>query len=571
MSMDIKEYDLKDFGNSPINQENASGLDLTHEMEFEWLENEINKLYNPILTNTEEDDNSSKSHFIYQPVDWERVAPDCIQILHLRSKDLRIAAWLMRALFETGGIGQLVKGLEAYYQLTSNFWNSIYPIRPRARQASIQKMRDLILEKFNGGSNKDIYQPLPPDMVHLEKLLEYIKEINGFVQDKLPDSFISFNQFIIIIEGKISKLRDNISQTNNVTPPKIDEKPIVPNSIPSIETDTKQIKEDIPVQTQPIIKPVQRTYNFLKPADRFDYFHSLQDTAVQFHQFMLESLPTEPISYKLIRTICWSPIQYASESQIPMPSPNGLQIDHLKKLEDSSDWQMLLLASEKIFPDFWYWLDLQRYSIISLKGLGSKYLLPQNAIFNELNFLLCKMPFFHKLQTQGGFPTASQETIEWLEGYDLFRSVSEKGVPSFNTGAVKESEYDIQGFSIDANVEIHENLDKLNEFIHLSENRRDAFVAQLKFVEYLIAKGETIMAYSFMDRLDNFIEKHRLHEWEPSLALQGLGLIYLCSLRMLENCKKDERSFYTNRARMILPRISAINPALAAEIMKKGK
>lgn len=59
--------------------------------------------------------------------DWDQVASLCQEILHHRTKDLQIAAWLTEAWLHLEGISGLMRGLELILGLTRNFWNNIHP------------------------------------------------------------------------------------------------------------------------------------------------------------------------------------------------------------------------------------------------------------------------------------------------------------------------------------------------------------------------------------------------------------------------------------------------------------
>ncbi|HEC16793.1 MAG TPA: type VI secretion system protein TssA [Sedimenticola sp.] len=61
-----------------------------------------------------------------EPPDWKKVRTDALK-LFARTKDLRIAVLLTRALLNTGGFAGLRDGLELITQLLRQYWDSVHP------------------------------------------------------------------------------------------------------------------------------------------------------------------------------------------------------------------------------------------------------------------------------------------------------------------------------------------------------------------------------------------------------------------------------------------------------------
>jgi type VI secretion system protein ImpA len=59
--------------------------------------------------------------------DWEKVRRICETVLANKSKDLRIAGWLIEALGQTRGLAGLAEGYALLNQLCERFWGEIYP------------------------------------------------------------------------------------------------------------------------------------------------------------------------------------------------------------------------------------------------------------------------------------------------------------------------------------------------------------------------------------------------------------------------------------------------------------
>lgn len=60
--------------------------------------------------------------------DWPAVVSLCSSLLETRSKDLRLAVWLVEGLARTAGIGGLAKGYALLSRLCEVFWDDIHPL-----------------------------------------------------------------------------------------------------------------------------------------------------------------------------------------------------------------------------------------------------------------------------------------------------------------------------------------------------------------------------------------------------------------------------------------------------------
>lgn len=60
--------------------------------------------------------------------DWIRVRRICEEVLSNKSKDLRVAGWLIEALGQTQGLAGLAEGYSLLNQLCERFWSEIHPL-----------------------------------------------------------------------------------------------------------------------------------------------------------------------------------------------------------------------------------------------------------------------------------------------------------------------------------------------------------------------------------------------------------------------------------------------------------
>lgn len=107
---------------APISKERFAGADVRFSNEYEALESELGK---------------AQSMHESGQVDWLKIREGSEVLLRSQSKDLRVAAWLVWALYQRESFQGLLAGLSLLHHLCKNHWPDIHPIKNRTRAASI--------------------------------------------------------------------------------------------------------------------------------------------------------------------------------------------------------------------------------------------------------------------------------------------------------------------------------------------------------------------------------------------------------------------------------------------------
>lgn len=106
----------------PIPGDSPTGESIRYDEAFAVLEAEVGKLENPAGGE----------------VDWRTVQDGAASLLEARSKDLLLAAWLARALWQREGLTGLAAGLGCLRGLLATFWDGMHPQRVRPRRAALE-------------------------------------------------------------------------------------------------------------------------------------------------------------------------------------------------------------------------------------------------------------------------------------------------------------------------------------------------------------------------------------------------------------------------------------------------
>jgi type VI secretion system ImpA family protein len=106
---------------TPISADRPSGQYLRHE-----------GTYDAIQEARRQDDELDQGPWVTdrKRADWGEVIRFCLDALYSRSKDVRIAAWLLDALIHEKGVGGSYEGLAAIHHICEAFWETLHPGTP---------------------------------------------------------------------------------------------------------------------------------------------------------------------------------------------------------------------------------------------------------------------------------------------------------------------------------------------------------------------------------------------------------------------------------------------------------
>lgn len=124
---------------TPISDEQPCGEDLRYDNAFDAVQSAFQH-----SLRCEQGLVEDESHNRIQ-ANWRAVIEPAADMLARRTKDLRIAAWLVRALASQDGFAGLQVGLTLLRRLLEEFWDGLYPLDPES-EADTQEMRAAPLE-----------------------------------------------------------------------------------------------------------------------------------------------------------------------------------------------------------------------------------------------------------------------------------------------------------------------------------------------------------------------------------------------------------------------------------------
>lgn len=235
-----------------------------------------------------------------------------------------------------------------------------------------------------------------------------------------------------------------------------------------------------------------------------------------------------PAPYLLLRGFRWGELRASG------PTPNWSLLvaapletrQTLKRLSLEPDWEKLLEASEEAMatPAGRGWLDIQRYTLMAMDGLGEAYSKASEAVREDLRALLAEYPDLIHLSMDDDTPTASPQTREYFaqggiltgEGRKSAVPVAEPTPEEMIREAVKKGRHEVA-------------LALVARQMKLETSGRGRFQWQVEQAQILMQAGRAAVAFPILKEVTEEIFKRRLEDWEPAaIVVHPLVLYYRC-------------------------------------------
>jgi hypothetical protein len=286
-------------------------------------------------------------------------------------------------------------------------------------------------------------------------------------------------------------------------------------------------------------------------------------------QVMRRENPGDPSAYLLLRGLRWGELRAGGAHIDPrwLAPPTTAQRTRLKSLFLDRKYQELLDAGEEIMasPAGRGWLDLQRYVVLATDRLGSGYELVATAIRSSLRSLLQDLPALLDATLMDDSPTASRDTMSWLQEEGLLPGPGPVGAAEEEAQArkadrvIREAGYDRASAMAQAG-DPQGAVELLMDRAEHERSQRARFVTKSEAAGIMVDHGLGVVARPILDELLHLIEAHKLEAWEPAeIVAKPLSLFIRC-LGSGEEHRKGE----------IYPRLAKLDPVLAMEVSRTG-
>jgi type VI secretion system protein ImpA len=279
--------------------------------------------------------------------------------------------------------------------------------------------------------------------------------------------------------------------------------------------------------------------------------------------------PGDPAGYLLPRALRWGEVRAGGEHVDPriLEAPTTAQKTHLKTLFLDKKYDELLEAAEELMatPVGRGWLDLQRYAILSTEKLGQSHQQVSNALRSAVSSLLRDLPVLIEASLMDDSPTASRDTMSWLEAEELLPGPEPEGRQEERSRAaeadriIREAGFD-RAAAMAQTGDPEGAVEMLMERAEHERSERDRFLAKTEAVRIMIDHDMSVVARPILDEIVSLIEKHQLEDWEPAeVVAKPIGLLIRCLDPESEASLRKE----------LHPRLAKLDPLMAIQVGKK--
>lgn len=519
----------------PITESNPVGDDVSYDDDFLSLKDEVDQLssVNP------------------EAVDDGRILERCRLILGRKSKDLRVATYMALALARIGGYRGIEEGLLGLKLLVETYWEPMYPPlnRMRARQNALQFAAERLSETLPG------LKPAAGDREAIENSLQAVKELQAHVVELMGDFAPVLSGLGRALEDANRKIPKEAPKEAAKRAPKLDsEKQDAVSSLPDSHSSAGESSPTDGPSTSPQMPSINTESDAL-------------EQVLKLAGFIREQKPFDPVPYRLARCALWDAIAVEPNNEdrktfLENPPPH--RMTYLNSLFDAQEWPTLLEEAESAFREapFHFWLDLQRFIVGAMGGLGGEYEQAKDCVLLETAVLLKRVSSLPQLTFVDGTPFADPKTKFWLEEAVAPVLTSESS-HSAKEDEKLEARFREAGKHAAAG-KLPAAIHVLQDGLHQDGTRRGRFLLRLAMARMCMQANKPAVASPILENLESEIEALTLHEWEPALALEVWSQLHQC-YGMLNSDEAGFQDHLEEKAQRVFARICHVDPARALE------
>jgi len=478
-------------GCNPISVTAPAGESLRYDPEFELLSSEIAKTES--LTAT--------------VIDWDSIVRLSTACLGTKSKDYRVAGYLVFGLFQTKGCAGLLSGLRMYEALVKNYWESAYPekSRMRGRLGAVEWLHDRMTAVL---ARKELRVAPEHVVLELEKATQdFVSTISEFFGDQAP----GFNDLLSYANAQANELRSRAAAANKAKEERARREEAVARGEVTDASDAEKVIDEC-----------------RERLSRVAAFYSGTDIS-------------DPLAFRIRRTISWgwlvsSPVHANGTTHIPPPPPGAIQ--RCEALLAHGEWNSLVDEVESNFSERIFAFDLQRHCVHALAQMGEKFSAARQVIVAELAALLRRLPEVVELRFSHSAPFADPVTKSWIEAQVLSLLVPSGHVADQNnrSGAGEGVQELDSATSVARRLvetgKLQEAVALFKEGIAKTSQRRLRFLWRLQLARLCMESGKPQLALPQLMSLDEDVSRFALEEWEPELSLEVVHQLFLCRQKL---------------------------------------
>lgn len=486
----LDENPILELGRQPVPGTNPCGAEVPEDEGYIFIQAEVMK-----LDRIEADG----------PPDWHGIERAATTLLTEKTKDIEIATLLGLALFQRYKYAGLAAALGLIQEMAANFWEGLYPERPRRRKLRVEGLGDRFTE--GGWFALPEAKPQPTDFDDLDRCIARAETVRSLLTEKLPDDPPDMTKFIRGLKGYAEQ-----RPKPDAPPPAAAAAASGGSASPGAGGFTAGEVTDV----SGAVNAMLGAATFIRKADAKD-----------------------PIPYAVVRAIKWSKIAMPAteEAKFQIAPPEASTVDGLTHQMANGLWEHLLKGAEGAFrANDPLWLDLQRYVCAAMAGLGDAYDRARYMVLAMTAGLVRRLGSgLFELRFRDGTPLCSGETRMWIESElatDENRTQSQ-GTASSTNGALTEASS--QARKLAGEGKVKEALRTLQDGLGSATQRRDRFLWKLSIAQLLYDAQKLRLALPLLEECRDEATRYHIDEWEPALVVDVAQTLYRCQKALAQS------------------------------------
>ncbi len=485
---------FSELGTQAIAGPDAAGTDVRNDPDFEAIEVEIAKLSSLSSSNL---------------VDWALVSKLSSDMLALKAKDLSLACFLSAALLETRALPGLADGLQVVAGLLETYWETLYPPlkRIRARRNSLEWLVERVTKRADETGWAALGAQAPELVAALMSSLQAIDKVLLEKDSDAPSirPLLSLVKALPVIEtpdpAAPPKAEAKTSSSGSAMVVSASASPATPNSVDTAEKALDKACADL----------------------------------AGIASWLLQTNTADPLSYRLNRLAVWTPLNAlppAIAEKTLFPAPISQVVDALARLTASQSDTDIVAFTEAQLPAFPLWLDLNCVCAAALERLGSEHLAASHEVSSETARLIGRLPGLLHFSFASGMPFADSTTQAWLQRWQSPGSADPTQANQSGKSGSESNSRDAlkalvgKAFALASNDNLAGGIASLQGRIVEGGSASDQLFLKIRLCELLLQERPGAALEAFALPLVDCIDRFRLTDWEPDLALDGLQVAY---------------------------------------------
>jgi type VI secretion system protein VasJ len=475
-----------------------------------------------------------------QGTDYKVLLQASTDILHNKSKDLRVAGYATLSLAKLKGVHGLATGLTLCCELLSRFEDSVHPVST--------KKRNNILNWFSE-QQKKLVRFIEEDILtckvdHVKQLKEALNAYESQFRQKIDASLGSLQDVAKLVDKRLDVInREEQAEAKQLSQASSqpENQALTSSGVQSTGTGHSILNgEEKSRISLPNPINLQSDDAFLRLArDLLNYLRETED-----YERMVA----------LSRSIRWAsqPLPLSENGKTRIPPIRKTAMAEIELLMQQEKWLDAFLKSEAIFMEgaSHLYLDIQYLSAKAARKMGKLGL--AKLIEGQFKLFLQKLPEIVQLKNSEGEPFLSATTHSWIE------ELQQASSPEVSNVNNKWIDIELKAKKIAEENDLAASLSYIASVG--ATNALDKIEQSLIQAKLCLNHGRTDIALSLLSSLEEKVKQHQLDTWAPSLAMQ----VWRYYERAIQGSSMDDTE-KSSLSEQIKLKLFSTQPELAAQ------